>query len=173
MLPHFGAGGPPLFNGKDHALFFFAYEGLKDAFPEPAQFTVPTLAERNGNFSALLPLGIQIFDPLTAQRAGNRIQRTAFLNNIVPQDRISSIARNYLAFYPLPNQPGDTQGRNNFISGQPRSDTFNSETVRLNFKFNEKHSSFFNYTRNNRRESRFNWTGVINGIVPRGDFSLS
>src|SRR2546423_87672 len=170
MLPHFGEGGPSLFNGKDHALFFFAYEGLKDAFPEPAQFTVPTLAERNGNFSALLPLGIQIFDPLTAQRAGDRIQRTAFLNNIIPPDRISSIARNYLAFYPLPNQPGDAQGRNNFISGQPRSDTFNSEIVRLNFKFNEKQSSFLNYTRNNRRESRFNWTGTINGIVPTGTF---
>ena len=170
MLPHFGEGGPSFFNGKNHALFFFAYEGLKDAFPEPAQFTVPTSAERNGNFSALLPLGIQIFDPLTAQRAGDRVQRTAFLNNIIPQDRISSIARNYLAFYPLPNQPGDAQGRNNFISGQPRSDTFNSETARLNFKFNEKHSSFFNYTRNNRRESRFNWTGVINGIVPTGTF---
>src|SRR2546421_9693059 len=69
MVPHFGEGGPSLFNGKDHALFFFAYEGLKDAFPEPAQFTVPTLAQRNGKFSALLPLGIQSFDPLTAPGA--------------------------------------------------------------------------------------------------------
>jgi hypothetical protein len=170
MLPRFGESDRRYFNGQNHAFFFFAYEGLKDAFPEPAQFTVPTGAERGGNFSALLPLGIQVFDPLTARQAGDRIQRTAFLNNIIPPDRISSIARAYLAFYPLPNQAGDAQGRNNFISPQPRSDTFNSETVRLNFKFNEKHTSFFNYTRNNRRESRFNWTGEINGITPTGTF---
>jgi len=170
IIPRGGEGSRSFVNGEKHALFFFAYEGLKDAFPEPAQFTVPTLAERNGDFSALLPLGIQIFDPLTAQRAGDRIQRTAFPNNIIPPDRISSIARNYLSFYPLPNGPGDAQGRNNFISPQPRSDTFNSETARLNFKFNQKHSSFFNYTRNNRRELRFNWTGLINGIIPTGTF---
>lgn len=170
LLPRFGEGGRSLISGKNRVFFFFAYEALKDAFPEPQQFTVPTLAERRGDFSALLPLGIQIFDPLTAKQVGDRIQRTPFVNNIIPNERISSIARNYLSFYPAPNQPGDAQGRNNFISSQPRRDTFNSETLRLDFKFNEKHSSFFNYTRNNRRESRFDWTGIINGINPTGQF---
>ncbi|MDQ2921139.1 MAG: carboxypeptidase-like regulatory domain-containing protein, partial [Acidobacteriota bacterium] len=170
MLPRLGEGGRRFFGFKNHAFFFFAYEALKDAFPEPGQFTVPTPAERNGDLSALFPLGIRIFDPLTAQSVGNRIQRTAFANNNIPPDRISPIARAYLAFYPLPNQPSDAQGRNNFISPQPRSDTFNSETTRLDFKFNQKHTSFFNYTRNNRRESRFNWTGMINGIIPTGTF---
>lgn len=170
LMPRFGEGGRKLISGKNRVFFFFAYEALKDAFPEPQQFTVPTLAERRGDFSALLPLGIQIFDPLTAKQVGDRIQRTPFVNNIIPNERISSIARNYLSFYPAPNQPGDAQGRNNFISSQPRRDTFNSETLRLDFKFNEKHSSFFNYTRNNRRESRFDWTGIINGINPTGQF---
>lgn len=168
ILPRFGEGGRHWLSGRNRVFFFFAYESLKDAFPEPGQFTVPSLAERNGDFSALLPLGIRIFDPLTAQRVGNRIQRTAFANNVIPADRISPVARAYLGFYPLPNQPGDAQGRNNFISPQPRSDTFNSETTRLDFKFNDKHNAFLNYTRNNRRESRFNWTGVINGIIPTG-----
>src|SRR5438067_7746324 len=43
IVPRGGEGGRAFFNGEKHALFFFAYEGLKDAFPEPAQFTVPTL----------------------------------------------------------------------------------------------------------------------------------
>jgi len=169
ILPVFGEGGSTLWKGKDRAFFFFSYEGLKDAFPEPGQFTVPTLAERNGDFSALLPLGIQIYDPLSAQPAGDRVRRTAFANNMIPPGRLSSIARAYLAFYPLPNQPAaDAQGRNNFISSNPRSDTFNSELVRIDYAFNERHTAFFHYTRNNRREARGNWTGVVGGIRPTG-----
>ncbi|MDT4898265.1 MAG: hypothetical protein QOH25_3342 [Acidobacteriota bacterium] len=170
IVPRFGEGGKPWLNGRNRYFFFFAYEGLKDAFPEPGQFTVPTLAERGGNFSALLPLGIQIYDPQTAIRVGDRIARTPFSNNIIPQERISATARAYLQFYPLPNQAGDAQGRNNFISANPRTDTFNSEALRLDFAYNQKHNAFFRYTRNNRREARGNWTGVVGGIRPTGTF---
>lgn len=172
ILPRFGEGGPKTWNGRNRYFFFFAYEGLKDAFPEPGQFTVPTLAERSGNFSALLPLGIQIYDPLTATQVGPRVQRTVFPNNIIPPERISAVARAYLQFYPLPNQPGDAQGRNNFISTNPRTDTFNAEALRLDFAFNERNTSFFRYTRNNRLEARGNWTGVVNGIRPTGTFLI-
>ncbi|HEX8847251.1 MAG TPA: carboxypeptidase regulatory-like domain-containing protein [Pyrinomonadaceae bacterium] len=166
--PRFGEGGRAFVSGRNRYFFFFAYEGLKDAFPEPGLFTVPTLAERRGDFSALLPLGIQIYDPLTAVMVGNRVQRTPFANNIIPAERISAVARAFLQFYPLPNQPGDAQGRNNFISPNPRTDTFNSESLRLDFSFNDRHTAFFRYTRNNRLENRGNWTGVVNGIRPTG-----
>jgi hypothetical protein len=172
MLPRFGEGGRTWMNGRNRFFFFFAYEGLKDAFPEPGQFTVPTLAERNGDFSALLPLGIQIYDPLTAIRVGDRITRTPFQNNIIPQERISAVARGLLQFYPLPNQPGDAQGRNNFLSANPRTDTFNSESLRLDFALGERHTSFFRYTRNNREELRGVWTGVVGGVRPTGTFLL-
>lgn len=170
VLPRFGEGGRRAWQGRNRFFFFFAYEGLKDAFPEPGQFTVPTLAERNGDLSALLPLGIRIYDPLSAQSTGARIGRTPFPGNIIPSERISPVARAYLSFYPLPNQPGDAQGRNNFISANPRSDTFNSEALRFDFTYNERHNAFFRYTRNNRRESRGNWTGLVNGIRPTGTF---
>src|SRR5262245_52978802 len=55
MLPRFGEGGhQPWYNGKNKSFFFFAFEGLRDLFPEPRTDTVPTRAERNGDFSALL-----------------------------------------------------------------------------------------------------------------------
>lgn len=168
VLPRFGEAGRRTWNGRNRFFFFFAYEGLKDAFPEPGQFTVPTLAERNGDFSALLPLGIRIYDPATARATGTRIERSPFPNNIIPVERISPIARAFLSFYPLPNQAGDAQGRNNFISANPRSDTFNSEALRLDFTYNERHNAFFRYTRNNRLEARGNWTGIVNGIRPTG-----
>ncbi len=168
LLPRTGSGGPKIWNGRGRLFFFFSYEGLKDVFPEPGQFTVPTLDERRGDFSALLPLGIRIYDPLSAVRVGSRVERTPFPGNVIPEERISAVARTYLQFYPLPNQPGDAQGRNNFISANRRTDTFNSETLRLDFNFAPRHTSFFRYTRNNRLEERGNWTGIVNGIRPTG-----
>src|SRR5262249_31709223 len=105
MLPRFGEGGKPYWSGRNRSFFFFALEKLKDVFPEPGLFTVPTLAERNGDFSALLP-SIVIYDPSSAVAvAGGRVPRTAFPGNIIPAKFISDIAKNYLKFYPFPNLP--------------------------------------------------------------------
>lgn len=169
----FTVGGPvwvpKIYNGKDKSFFFFAFEGLKDTFPEPGLFTVPTEAQRNGNFSALLP-SVVIYDPRTARAEGARVRRDPFSGNIIPTNRISPIALNYLKYYPLPNQPGDAQGRNNFIAGNPRKDTFHSESFRFDQTLTDKQRFFFRYTHNNREESRGNWTGIVNGIKPTGGF---
>jgi Carboxypeptidase regulatory-like domain len=170
FLPRFGTGGSPFLSGKDRSFFFFAYEGLKDKFPEPGLFSVPSLAQRNGDFSALLP-SIVIYDPATAVRVANgRIQRTAFTNNIIPLNRLNPVALNYLKFYPLPNQAGNAQGQNNYISGNPRTDNFRSESVRFDQTINEKQKFFLRYSHNNRREARGNWTGEVGGIRPIGNF---
>lgn len=172
FLPRFGTGGAPYWSGRNRSFFFFAYEGLKDVFPEPGQFTVPTLAERNGDFSALLAINpsFQIYNPFTARAEGARVRRDPFPNNIIPPNLISPIAKAYLQYYPLPNQPGDAQGRNNFISGQPRTDNFHSESYRFDQTFSETQRSFFRYTHNNRLEARSNWSGVVNGVRSTGNF---
>ena len=50
---------PKLYNGRDKAFFFLALEGLRDSTPFSGSpyLTVPTLAERNGDFSQLLAAG--------------------------------------------------------------------------------------------------------------------
>lgn len=167
--PRFGQGGKPYFDGRNRSFFFFAFEGLKDKFPEPGLFTVPSVKMRNGDFSELLP-GIVIYDPLTARQDGSRVRRDPFPGNIIPANRISAIARNYLSYYPLPNQPGNSQQQNNYISGQPRTDNFHSESFRFDQIINEKQRFFIRYTHNNRKEARGNWTEVVNGIRPTGNF---
>ncbi len=164
---------PKIYNGRNRTWFFYGYEGIKDRFPEPTQNTVPTAAERSGDFSALLGLGsqYQIFDPLTAVSAANgRIQRTPFAGNQIPTNRISTIAKNYFNLYPLPNQAGDREGRNNFIAGNVRGDDFYSQTYRFDHQLTEKQRMFFRYTYNNRRESRGNWSGITQGIHATGNF---
>lgn len=170
FLPRLGEGGTPFWLGRDRSFFFFSYEGLKDAFQEPGFFTVPTLAMRRGDFSALLP-SIVIYDPATARQVGARVQRDPFPNNIIPESRFSQVARNYLQYYPLPNvATNDPLGTNNFFSSNPRSDNFHSESFRFDQTVTEKQKFFARYNHNNRREARGNWTGEVNGIRPIGNF---
>ena len=131
---------------------------------------MPTEAQRNGDFSALLSQGIRIYDPATARRENGRIVRTAFPGNIIPAGRISPIAREYLKFYPLPNQAGDALGRNNFSSPKPRGDDFYSISARVDHQLTSSQKIFVRYSRNDRKEYRGAWAGEQNGVKPIGNF---
>ena len=48
--PRFGEGGPAVWNGKDRATFFFAYEGFRDNFSVTRNRTVMTPDARQGIF---------------------------------------------------------------------------------------------------------------------------
>lgn len=86
--------------------FFFTYFGTRAATPQLFTETVPTLAERNGDFSqATQSLGtnqtnapVQVFNPTTHQ---------PFANNIIPANLLNPIALGLLNFYPKPNVPGN------------------------------------------------------------------
>jgi hypothetical protein len=171
----FNVGGPAflgrLYDGRDRTFFFGSFEWLYDQFPEPGQFTVPTQAQRQGDFSALLSQGIAIYDPLTAvRRADGRIERQPFPGNIIPANRLSPIALEYLRYYPMPNQAGDAQGRQNFITSNPRGDDFYSMAYRVDQVVTNNHRFFVRYARNSRQEYRGNWTGEVAGIRPSGNF---
>jgi hypothetical protein len=160
-------GGPLRSN---RTFFFEAVEWLYDTFPEPLPQTVPTQAMRNGDFSALLAQGTVIYDPATATQVGARVVRQPFPGNIIPANRINPIAAAALKFYPLPNQPADNQGRNNFFYVNPRDDTFYSTSTRVDHRLTDKQQLFVRYTRNDRRESRNAIYGEVNGIIPNGNF---
>jgi carboxypeptidase family protein len=172
VLPRFGNGGRPFWSGKDRLFFFFAFEGLRQITPSTSFLTVPTQAERNGDFSALLAQGITIYDPATARplsdgRAVERqpIQCGGRINVICPE-RFSQIGKNYLSYYPLPNLPGDRQGRNNLIASQPRTDYFHSESFRVDSTISEKQQFFVRYSHNRRQQHVQSFSGVVNGIDP-------
>jgi hypothetical protein len=171
FLPRFGEGNKPYLDGRNRSFFFFSYEGLKDAFQEPGFFTVPTVAMRNGDFSALLP-AITIYDPATARlRADGRVERSPFPGNKISADRFSPVAQAYLKFYPLPNvATSDPLGTSNYFSSNPRGDNFNSESARFDQNVGDRQKFFVRYSHNWRRESRGNWTGEVNGIRPTGNY---
>lgn len=144
---------PKLLDGRNRVFFFFGYEGVKDALPAPVVSTVPTTAQKGGDFSALLNSGTayQIYDPATGVREGARVRRQPFANNIIPTNRISPIARNYLNYYPQANQAGRADGQDNLLSGTSgeRNDFFNYIS-RLDVNISDRHKVFVGVRHNQR-----------------------
>jgi hypothetical protein len=158
---------PKVYDGRNKTFFFFAYENLVTDAAGSSQQTVPTAAERTGDFSALLAQGITIYDPLTARSVSGKITRTAFAGNIIPANRISPIALNILKYIPMPNQAGDALGDNNYLANVPTSNRFNSEIVRLDHVISDKQRIFVRMNRNLRDTSLTpGWAGTVNGIRP-------
>lgn len=95
---------------KEKTFFLFDLERLKDSSPAQIATTVPTPAERLGDFSQSYyadedgnPAPNIIYDPLS----GSPGSRTPFNGNIIPASRLSSIGSAVAALYPAPNLPGD------------------------------------------------------------------
>ncbi|HEY2016946.1 MAG TPA: carboxypeptidase-like regulatory domain-containing protein, partial [Bryobacteraceae bacterium] len=89
---------PKVFNGKNKLFFFFSLSQNKTRQPARSSEitdTVPTMAERQGDFSDLLKINpkYQIYDPLSVAadptRPGHYV-RTPIPGNIIPQSRILS-----------------------------------------------------------------------------------
>ena len=148
-----------------------SYDNIRDSYVTPVTTTVPTEAMRNGDFSALLGLGdvYRIYDPSTGVAEGARRRRQPFPNNRIPADRINPIARNYLDYYPLPNQPGSADGTGNYLSPTTRSDTYYSLMGRTDININAHNRLMFKWYGNDREERKGNLFDNIGtgAILPR------
>lgn len=161
------AGGPviipKLYNGRNKLFWFFAWENLNDSQPNTDFATVPTAAERQGDFSALLNLGkqYQIYNPYSGALAGTAINRVGFLNNIIPTSMLNPIAQAYLQFYPMPNTAGEPDGSNNYVNSTPSTDSFNNELGELNFNMSPRSRLSFNIRQNDRLQNKNDYLGNI------------
>ena len=113
--------------------------------PVTAIVTVPTPAERTGDFSALLKAGAnyQIYDPATGTTSGSQIARQPFPGNLIPANRLNPIALNLLKYYPAPNYAGRADGLNNFATNTTPNLSFNNEFGRLDFNVSDRQKLMF------------------------------
>jgi len=96
LLNQYGGtlGGPIV---RDKLFYFFSFEGTRKRVGLVNGQTVPTIAQRGGDFSALLPRTV-IRDPENGQ---------AFPGNILPRTRMEPLAVQVIEqIYPLPNAAG-------------------------------------------------------------------
>ena len=118
---------PHLYNGRDRTFFFFSWEQFRQTLSSTPQTTVPTAAERGGDFSGVLGsatsvinpctgqpvLQNQIFDPATSNTnvsatnpKGLPCRFPFATNNVIPASRFCKAATTLIANLPLPNQSG-------------------------------------------------------------------
>ena len=116
---------PHIYQGGTKTFYFVNYNGRRGDHPFDQFSTVPTLLERQGNFSqstyttgpeAGLP--VQIFNPTT---------NTPFPNNTIPQ--INPVAAGLLQYIPQPNLPGNFQNFHFVTATNNSSDDLN---IRVN-----------------------------------------
>ena len=118
---HFGAyvGGPlnipKIFNGGNKTFFFAGWSGTRGSSPSDFLSTVPTAAERGGDFSALTT---PIYNPATGQQFDYNGQL-----NVIDPALITPQAQALLNFIPQPNLPGTTENYHEVTSAESISDS--------------------------------------------------
>jgi trimeric autotransporter adhesin len=118
---------PHLYHGGSRTFYFVNYNGKRAENPFDQFSTVPTLLERQGDFSQTTftsggqVLPVRIFNPAT---------NTQYANNTIPQ--INPVAQGLLQYIPLPNLPGSYQNFHYVTSANSDSDDLN---IRVNRTF--------------------------------------
>jgi hypothetical protein len=156
---------PKVYNGRDKTFFMFSWEKIISSIPDPHFRTVPTLEQRNGDFRNTLNADgqpINIYDPLSTRpdptRPGEYIRDPISCEgvaNVICPDQINPVARKIMEYIPLPNQPGNVQGINNFFtSPNPRRDVYDQFAVRIDHNLSAAHKLSGRFLHNHRDEER-------------------
>jgi hypothetical protein len=164
---------PKVYNGKNRTFFLFGYNWVKSVASGGTAggivATVPTQAERNGDFSDLLKLGsvYQIYDPFSrTPAAGGLFQNQPLPGNIIPANRINSVAKNIVAYYPLPEQPGSVNGTNNLDrTNWPSRVVYHSTVYKFDHNISDRNRVMFRVTTNRNDNHSVDFFGYDNPSV--------
>lgn len=165
---------------KDKLFFFAGWEGFGLRYGIPFTDSVPTLAQRNGDFSRTYNSAgklIPIYDPLTTcGQLGNppctgTVTRSLFPNNIIPRSRLSPTALALTNYWDQPNVAGQQYTNvNNFTTNAGTGGNNNQVTSRVDYSLSDKQRLFFRYsywTNTSLAEDPYN-TGVYQDRGPEG-----
>ena len=160
----FGAtlGGPVM---KNKLFFFGDVQATRIAAGQPYTQSVPTLLERQGNFSELLTASnnsggavTTLYEPNTA---GNQPMVCNGQKNVLCPNQIDPVAQKILNLYPLPNANGGKAFNNNTQNLSQPQNTVQWD-ARMDWNITSKDQAFARFSFNNQMG---NYAGALGPIL--------
>jgi hypothetical protein len=174
---------PKIFNGRNKLFFSYAFEGYIGNAPASSITSVPTAAERTGDFSSLLTntSSGQLYNPYSGVYASNVVTRQPITGNVFSNAglTVSPVAAAYLAYVPLPNYTGPTtsaDGENDYFANDPTTNHYISQGGRLDYDVTHSDRLSFEAHESNYANAQSNifhnfLTGTTSRVVLWGGFA--
>lgn len=149
---------PHLVTNSDKTFFTFMYEGVREIISRASLHTVPTLDQRNGDFSETVDQAgnpLPIYDPATTvpnpaynsslpiSTSNLQYLRSPFPGNIIPPERLPSNIQQILSYYPLPNTDVGPFSENNYFVNAPQKDTADGIIAEVDQSLGNRHRLSF------------------------------
>ncbi len=148
---------------KDKLFFFGDYEATQQSSLEIGSYTVPTSAERSGDFSAD---SFTIYNPLVDDDPITG-ERLPFANNVVPTQNIDPIAKYFSDKLPLPNAAGIGPFHTNNLSTSGLAPLHAQKADgRIDYALNQSNRIFGRYSYGHIQSGNSNQYGSSNMFNP-------
>jgi hypothetical protein len=154
LLPH-------LLKNPKSTFFALSYEGVRERISRASLHTIPTAAQRSGDFSEIVDQAgdlLPIYDPATTSpnpaydpslpvsTSNLQYLRSTFPGNRIPADRLAPIVQQALSLYPLPNTDIGPFFQNNYFVNAPETNDADGIIAKLERQFGERHRLTWNST---------------------------
>lgn len=142
-------------------LFFFGgYEGLRQPNTQNSGLvTVPTAAERAGDFSGVLNsdgspnLIYNPFSTTALDDSGSNYTRAQFPGNKIPSNLLNPVGQKIVNLYPLPNRPGECPNNLYNYYAQGSGNALNDKMdTRFDWEQNSVHRMFVRWSQRFRQD---------------------
>ena len=143
---------PRFYKGRNKTFFFINYEGFRLRQAQGVLLSVPTQAERNGDFSGT---GTNIYNPFTTTQVNNGTASPTYTRaqascngklNVICPNQIDPVAAHLLSLWALPNVTG-AGFVNNWAGNVSFGGNTDQGTIRLDHNLTDKQRLFFRFTK--------------------------
>jgi hypothetical protein len=145
---------PRVLEGQSNTYFSLSYEGVREKIARTYLETIPTMAQRTGDYSDVVDYAgniLPIYDPQsttpnpaydpTQPVSTSNLQylRNPFPGNRIPASQLDPVAVKALEYYPAPNADIGPFFRNNYFIDSPETNTANGMIAKLDQSVRDRH----------------------------------